>query len=137
MKDNNINKILKDDGVAQIDIDGFANLTNVSLDKLKEKFGKAGWAARVAHNDRFQSVLICQNPGEGNRKHYHPDSDEFWYIVEGELEWWIEGKGVHKVKAGDGVCVKAKTPHQIKCVGDKPGIRLAIVKPDVDHVYVD
>ena len=48
------------------------------------------------------------------------------------------GEGIsHKVKAGDVVCVKAKTPHQIKCVGDKPGIRLAIVKPDVDHVYID
>ena len=137
MKENNINKILKDDGVQQLDINGFVNLNNVSLDTLKEKFGKAGWAARVAHNKRFQSVLICQSPGEGNRKHYHPDSDECWFIVEGEWEWWIEGKGIQKVKAGDIVVVEAKTPHQIKCVGDKSGIRLAIVQPDVDHVYID
>ena len=32
MKENNINKILKDDGVQQLDIDGFVNLNNVSLD---------------------------------------------------------------------------------------------------------
>jgi mannose-6-phosphate isomerase-like protein (cupin superfamily) len=138
MKENNINKILKDDGVDQskIDINEFVNLNSVSLEKIKKKFGKAPWASRVAFNDRFGAVLICQNPGEGNRKHYHPDADECWFIVEGEWEWFIEGTGVKKVKANDIVVVPKKTPHQIKCVGTKPGIRLAITKADVDHVYV-
>jgi len=137
MKDSDINNILKDDGVAKVDLDTFVNLNNMGLDSLKQKLGTSGWAARVAHNDRFQSVLICQAPGEGNRKHYHPDSDEFWYIVDGELEWWIDGHGTRKVSKGDFVCVKAKVGHQITCVGDKPAIRLAIVKPDVEHVYLD
>ena len=65
-----------------------------------------------------------------------PDADECWFIVEGEWEWFIEGTGVKKVKANDIVVVPKKTPHQIKCVGTKPGIRLAITKADVDHVYV-
>ena len=27
--------------------------------------------------------------------------------------------------------------HKITCIGDKPGIRFAITKPDVDHIYED
>ena len=135
MKENNINKILKDDGVQQLDIDGFVNLNNVSLDTLKEKFGQAGWAARVAHNKRFQSVLICQSPGEGNRKHYHPDADENWVVMEGEWEWWIDGQGTQKVKENDIVVVPKGIRHQIKCIGNSVGVRYAITKPDVEHIY--
>ena len=30
-------------------------------------------------------------PGEGNRMHYHHNWDEWWYIIQGEWEWIIEG----------------------------------------------
>ena len=42
MKENNINKILKDDGVDQskIDINEFVNLNSVSLEKLKRNLVK-------------------------------------------------------------------------------------------------
>ena len=31
--------------------------------------------------------------------------------------------------------IKKNIKHKIKCIGDKPGIRLAITKPDVNHIY--
>ena len=42
MKENNINKILKDDGVDQskIDINEFVNLNSVSLEKIKRNLVK-------------------------------------------------------------------------------------------------
>ena len=94
------------------------------------------WAVRLALNERFGGVVIQQQPGEGNRKHYHPDADENWVILDGEWEWFIEGKK-KIVRKGDFVIVPKKTWHQIKCVGGRPGIRYAITKPDVDHVYAD
>ena len=63
--------------------------------------GMGSWAARVSHNDTFQGVFLQQHPGEGNRKHYHPDADENWVIMEGEWEWWIDGLGTQKVKKNE------------------------------------
>ena len=37
----------------------------------------------------------------------------------------------------DLVVVKKNTWHQIKCIGNSPGVRYAITKPDVEHIYED
>ena len=52
----------------------------------------------IAYNELFGGVVIQQHPGEGNRKHFHPDADENWVILDGEWEWWIEGIGTQRVK---------------------------------------
>ena len=91
---------------------------------------------RVIYNSRFAGVIIKQNPGEGNRMHYHPDADECWVILEGQYKWSIDGEE-QEVSVGDIVVVKEKTWHQITVIGDKPAARLAITKPDVDHIYED
>ena len=70
----------------------------------------------------------------GNRKHFHPDADENWVILDGEWEWWIEGQGSMVVKKNDIIVVPAKTWHKITCISG-PGIRYAITQPDVEHVY--
>ena len=65
----------------------------------------------------------------------HPDANECWYICSGDWEWFIEGEGTKIVSKGSVVNVKKNTFHKITCIGDKPGIRFAITKPDVNHVY--
>jgi quercetin dioxygenase-like cupin family protein len=110
----------------------------VSLSTVKEAMRNSpSWAARVAYNPLFGGVLICQMPGEGNRLHYHPDADECWVILEGEWEWYIEGEGAKRVKAHDIVVVPKGVKHKITCLGDAPGIRFAITRPDVNHVYAE
>lgn len=133
--DDNVTNVLKDDGVATIELEAFENLTVTCLADIKKKFGAPPWAVRIVYNNRFGGVLICQNPGEGNRMHYHPDAAECWVIMEGEWEWEIDGQGTQKVKKDDIVLVPQEVRHRIKCVGDKPGIRFAVTKPDVDHIY--
>lgn len=133
--DNNVSSVLTDDGVDRVVLEKYENHPTVSLDDIKKDMGKGSWAVRVVYNEIFGGVLICQKPGEGNRLHYHPDTDECWVIMEGELEWYIDGVGSRRVKKDDIVLVKQGTKHLIKCVGNKPGIRFAITKPDVNHVY--
>ena len=136
-KDTNLVTVLQDDGVNDIDKSHFQNLTSINLDNIKKYFGSDSWASRVVYNDRFGGVLISQMPGEGNRLHYHADAEECWFIIEGEWEWFIEGEGTMKVSKGSIINVKRNTKHKIKCIGDKPGIRFAITKPDVEHIYED
>jgi mannose-6-phosphate isomerase-like protein (cupin superfamily) len=132
-------KVLKDDGLKDIDwatLEKYQNATTTNLDDLRDEFGRwTSWAVRIAYNDFFGSVLINQLSGEGNRKHYHPDADENWVILDGEWEWWIEGQGTKKVFQNDIIVVPKGVPHLITCVKG-PGARYAITKPDVNHVYV-
>src|SRR3989339_688982 len=133
--DNNLEHVLKSDGVSVVDAFSQINRPRTSLEEVKEQMGAPPWATRIIYNDLFGGVLICQNPGEGNRLHYHPNADECWVIMEGQWEWYIEGEGTKKVKEKDIVVVKKGTDHKITCIGDVPGIRFAVTAPDVNHVY--
>jgi len=138
--DDDVKRVLTDDGLDPDSLDVFhkyENFITVSLDSLRKDLGMGAWAVRVAYNDRFGGVIIQQQPGEGNRKHYHPDADENWVIMDGEWEWWIEGSGTTSVKTGEIVVVPKGVWHHIKCVGTSPGVRYAITAPDVNHVYED
>lgn len=129
-------KVMHDDGVDSVNLKDFENKSVVSLGEIESKMGDPPWAVRVVYNDRFGAVLIAQNPGEGNRLHYHPDADECWFIVKGEWEWFIEGERVKKVYKNDIILMKKNKKHRIKVIGKETGIRLAITKPDVEHIFV-
>lgn len=135
LDDSDLKKLLIEDGVESVHIGRYENLTLTRVCDIKKKMKGESWAVRVVCNDRFGGTLICQKPGEGNRLHYHPDSDECWVILEGAWKWYIDGMGVRSVKKGDIVVVAKGTKHLIQCVGKKPGIRFAITKPNVEHIY--
>ena len=85
--DSDVVRVLKDDGVENVSweqLREFENTTSINLEELREKLGMGSWAVRIAFNERFGGVVIQQQPGEGNRKHYHPDADENWIVMEGE-----------------------------------------------------
>ena len=136
--DDNVVNVLKNDGVGDVDWETmrkYENTTTINLKDIRKDLGMGSWAVRIAYNETFGGVIIQQHPGEGNRKHYHPDADENWVIMEGEWEWWIDGQGTKRVKKNDIVVVPKGTWHQITCVGDKIGVRYAVTKPDVKHTY--
>ena len=136
--DSDVKRVLTNDGLDPKVLNIFhkyENNTTVSLENLRSELGMGSWAVRIAYNGRFGGVVIQQQPGEGNRKHYHPDADENWVIMDGEWEWWIDGQGTKKVMKGDVIVVPQNTWHHIKCVGNAPGVRYAITAPDVNHVY--
>ena len=136
-QDDNLTRVLKDDGVKTLEIKKFENLSTNSIEKIKKTLGSPPWAARLVYNERFGGVLICQNPGEGNRKHFHPDADECWVILEGEWEWFIEGSEKLKVKKGDFILAPKGKWHQSKCSGKAPGLKFSISPPNVEHIYSD
>ena len=133
--DDDVVSVLNDDGVEDVIISDHENQPMTRLTDLVAELGDGSWATRLIYNQRYGGVLIRQMPGEGNRLHYHNDADECWVILAGEGEWYIEGKGTNKVKPLDIVVVTQGTNHKITCVGAEPGMRLAITKPDVDHIY--
>jgi mannose-6-phosphate isomerase-like protein (cupin superfamily) len=127
-------EILKKDGVIKNDFEN-ENLPINNIDKIIEsRDNRISWSYRVVNTENNSATVISQLPGEGNRRHYHPNWNEWWFIIQGEWEWEIEGKIV-LVKEGDIVFIEKNKVHKIKAVGNKPAIRLAVSRADVPHIY--
>ena len=90
--------------------------------------------ARVINTESNSATLIQQQPGEGNRRHYHPDWNEWWYILKGPWKWEIDGTE-RVVDTGDFVFMKKGRNHKITACGKSLSIRMAVSRYDVEHVY--
>lgn len=134
--DANVPNILKNDGVKKSVYDK-ANQEVASISEIVAFYGtESSWSHTLVDSDSNSATLICQLPGEGNRKHFHPEWNEWWYIYQGEWEWEIEGIN-KKIKAGDVVFIERNRKHKITARGDTAAIRIAVSRYDVEHVYED
>ena len=126
--------ILKKDGVLKSNFD-YENEPLVELEKLINSYGdSASWCHRLVNTENNSATLIAQLPGEGNRLHFHPNWNEWWYILKGEWEWVIDGEKTI-VKKGDFVFIEKGKKHKITAIGNQIAIRLAVSRADVEHVY--
>jgi quercetin dioxygenase-like cupin family protein len=64
------------------------------------------------------------DPGVVAPKHWHP-GEEIIYVLEGTLEYQLEGKPPVTVKTGGVLFIPAHTVHSAKNVGSGPGVELA------------
>ena len=126
--------ILEKDGVMVNDLFDVNNEVVALSDILESMPKDVSWSKRVIDTDSNSMTVICQMPGEGNRRHHHPDWNEWWYIVEGEWEWEIEGE-LKKIVKGEIVFMKKNRKHKITATGSNRAIRMAISRADVAHVY--
>jgi mannose-6-phosphate isomerase-like protein (cupin superfamily) len=113
-----------------------ATLNGINLDDIKRQMGPAPWAHTVVLADHVTGVVICQNAGQENDRHCH-DYDEWWIVLEGEIDWIIEGREESPVraKAGHFVYVPALTFHTIEPKGDGPSVRVAVTLPGTGHLH--
>ena len=57
-------------------------------------------------------------------RHTHP-GEEIIYVLEGELEYAIDGIGTRTYRAGEALMVPAETPHSVRNVGAGNSVELA------------
>jgi len=69
-------------------------------------------------------VRVDFDPGEVAPRHTHP-GEEIIYVLEGTLEYRIEGQPPATVKPGDVLFVPAGTIHSVTNVGSRNGAELA------------
>ncbi|MDB9806284.1 cupin domain-containing protein [Amylibacter sp.] len=132
--DANVPNILKSDGVESSVFDR-ANQEVTNIPDLINYYGRDGsWSHCLVDTESNSATLICQQPGQGNRRHHHPDWNEWWFIVEGIWEWDIEGVK-KEITVGDHVFIEKNRKHKITAKGSSCAIRIAVSRYDVDHVY--
>jgi CMP-N-acetylneuraminic acid synthetase/quercetin dioxygenase-like cupin family protein len=132
--DKNREQILVMDGVKRNNMHDFNKEVTHIPEIINRNSKSISWSHTLVDSPSNSATLIAQMPGEGNRLHYHPNWDEWWFIIEGEWEWTIENKIIN-VKKGDHVWIQRNKKHRIKAVGEKMAIRLAVSRHDVDHIY--
>jgi len=127
--------ILAKDGVNTNDLHSANSEIPVNINDIRKSFDDTvSWSKRLVDTENNSATLIHQQPGEGNRLHYHPEWNEWWYIVDGNWEWDIEGEKII-VGKDDVVFIPKGKVHKITAVGDRPAIRLAVSRGDVAHIY--
>ena len=132
-RERDVPNILQKDGVED---DNYIepNQMVVNLDEISSRYTDDSWVHRLVNTESNCCHIIHQRPGEGNRKHYHPAWNEWWYILKGEWDFEIENN-IYRVKKGDLVFIPKNKWHKITCVGKTPAARLAVSRADVEHVY--
>ncbi len=132
--EHELEELIGRDGVTKF-IDSGANLKLRNLDVIKKKMGPAPWLYLLVYTGTDQIALICQEPGEGARKHCHVTHAEWWVVLEGEFEWRLDEGNVIKAGPSDIVCLPQGVVHSIVCTSEAAGIRLACGARDMEHVY--
>jgi quercetin dioxygenase-like cupin family protein len=134
--DSKVSDILKMDGVIENQQNEANNQINSIDEIISHKPIDTSWSHTIINSDSNSATLIGQLPGEGNRMHFHPDWNEWWYIIQGSWEWNIEGQK-KIIKPGQIVFIEKNKKHKITAVGKEMAVRLAVSRYDVDHVYTD
>ena len=111
-------------------------LNRINLEEIKREMGPPPCSRLVVSSDHVVAAVIYQNSGQINDRHCH-DYDEWWVVMEGEIDWIIEGREDRPVhaKAGDFVFVPALTFHHIFPTGGKPSIRVGVALPGHGHQH--
>jgi|TARA_B110001469_G_C9478044_1_gene239804 quercetin dioxygenase-like cupin family protein len=132
-----VKSILIKDGINNMELNDI-NKTIINsrdvLSNLIEKNEGKSFCKTLINSESNSCTMITQYPGEGNRRHYHPDWNEWWFILDGEWEFEISGEKKH-IKKDDIVFIPKNVWHKITAIGDKPATRLAVSRYDVVHTY--
>jgi CMP-N-acetylneuraminic acid synthetase/quercetin dioxygenase-like cupin family protein len=126
--------ILRKDGVVNNEFNE-ENLPVSNIeDIISNNDNNISWSHRLINTENNSATLISQIPGEGNRRHYHPNWNEWWYIIKGQWLWEIEGEEF-LINEGDVVFIEKNKKHKITAAGTESAIRLAVSRADVPHIY--
>ena len=109
------------------------NRTVTTVADVLEARGAPPWSETLIDDGRNKITLIASGPGHSNDAHVHPDFNEWWLVMEGELEWEVGDYPPVRAVVGDIVMSPAGTRHLITTVSDDTSLRLGVSKYGSSH----
>jgi putative monooxygenase len=94
----------------------------------------------VGSTSGFMGLAIVR-PGERIAEHYHPYSEEFVYVVSGELEVDLDGE-THPLRPDQGLMIPVDMRHRFRNVGSAEARMVFHLgplapRPDLGHVSTE
>jgi len=97
------------------------------LADLKAKHqGKAEWKEVVVDDDHLHAAYIASAPGTKVSKRFHPDTREWWVVMDGQIRFEIEGQEPFVATKGSMVQVPMQTIYSMETIGEKPALRFEV-----------
>ena len=109
---------------------GFRPASGIRRDELEWGF----FAQMSGPADGLRGIVAIEAtflPGKCHDFHYHPGQEEVIYVVDGEIEQWIERER-SILRPGDAVVIDADVVHATFNEGTRAAKILAILSPAVD-----
>ena len=82
--------------------------------------------AYAVEDSDFGLIMWNLSPGQENDYHMHPNTEHLHVVVQGEVEYTLEGGPPVTLGVGDAVMVPPKVAHGIRNVSDEPASYFAI-----------
>jgi mannose-6-phosphate isomerase-like protein (cupin superfamily) len=83
----------------------------------------------TAHHSVAEAML---ESGQATERHYHAESEEAYFILEGEGDMELDGESA-TVRAGDAIPIPAGSWHRLKNTGSEPLRLLCTCAPPYRH----
>lgn len=87
-------------------------------------------------NGAFTMVQVVTPPGGGPPPHYHTKEDEWFYILEGRAEFFVEGVW-NEVPAGTTAYLPRGSKHTYRNIGDTPLKMIVHAAPSGFEVFFE
>jgi quercetin dioxygenase-like cupin family protein len=96
----------------------------VKLADIKARHkGSADWREVIVDDGRLTGEYVSASPGSKVAPRFHPDTREWFAVVDGQLRVEIEGQPPFTATRGSLVNIPRQTIYSIETVGDRPSLR--------------
>jgi mannose-6-phosphate isomerase-like protein (cupin superfamily) len=100
-------------------------LTRLSDLRAKHKL-EENWREVVVDDDHLHADYVLMSAGSRVSKRFHPDTREWWVVMQGQIRFEIEGQASFVATKGSMVQVPMQTIYSMEVVGDQPALRFEV-----------
>lgn len=99
----------------------------VKLSDLKAKHkGELNWRELIVDDGRLTAEYFAAAPGTRVSPRFHPDTRQWFAVVEGEVRVEIEGQSPIVATRGSLINIPRQTIYSIETVGTRPSLRFVV-----------
>ncbi len=99
----------------------------VKLADIKARYkGDANWHEVIVDDGRLAGEYVSAAPGTIVSRRFHPDTREWFAIVEGDVKVSIEGQEPFTATRGSLVNIPRQTMFSVETIGEKPSVRFVL-----------
>ena len=110
----------------------------IKLADLKAKHkSQTAWHELIVNDGRLTAEYFSAPPGTKVSPRFHPDTREWFAIVEGEVRVDIEGQEPFTATRGSLVNIPRQTVYSLETVGNAPSLRFAVNVAGAKTLYPD
>ncbi len=108
----------------------------VKLADLKAKYkGQPNWHEVIVDDGRLSAAYVAAAPGTKVSRRFHPDTREWFAVVEGDVRVEIEGQQPFTATRGALVNVPRQTIYTVETIGTAPSLRFTLNVSGAKTVY--